>query len=265
MGSSAATCTSQLARHQRPSPQHTPNGFATAKRHHLAAANRERGYMHRAPRRRNHWVSAVIACRARHAARASRRCGVCHAADRGAVSEPQVLSTGALLDQHELPTPSIRGSQSYAEMILSGDIGHRPALAGWPAVTNRGSSVKSKLAAAAIIAALFVTAVPAQAFAAVRIVKVQYDSPGTDSGSNKSLNAEWVKIRNSGSKAKQLKGWTLRDTSGHVYRFGSYRLGAGKAVTIHTGPTPDAGPTPPHIATGMRVRTCGITQATRRS
>lgn len=92
-----------------------------------------------------------------------------------------------------------------------------------------------KFATAAILAALFVTAVPAQALAAVRIVKVQYDSPGTDSGSNNSLNAEWVKIRNGGSKAKQLKGWTLRDTSGHVYRFGSYRLGAGKAVTIHTG------------------------------
>lgn len=88
---------------------------------------------------------------------------------------------------------------------------------------------------AAAMAALFVVALPAPAIAAVRIVKVQYDSPGPDYGSNSSLNDEWVKIRNTGSKAKGLKGWTLRDTAGHVYRFGAYKLGAGKTVTIHTG------------------------------
>jgi hypothetical protein len=73
------------------------------------------------------------------------------------------------------------------------------------------------------------------ASAAVRITKVQYDSPGTDYGSNSSLNAEWVKIKNTGSKAKTLDGWTLRDKAGHVYHFGDFKLKAGRKVTIHTG------------------------------
>jgi hypothetical protein len=30
-------------------------------------------------------------------------------------------------------------------------------------------------------------------------------------------------------------GWTVRDTSGHVYKFGTYKLGAGKTVKIHSG------------------------------
>jgi hypothetical protein len=73
------------------------------------------------------------------------------------------------------------------------------------------------------------------ASAAVRITNVQYDSPGTDYGSNSSLNAEWVKIKNTGSKAKTLDGWTLRDKAGHVYHFGDFKLKAGRKVTIHTG------------------------------
>jgi hypothetical protein len=57
------------------------------------------------------------------------------------------------------------------------------------------------------------------ASAAIRITKVQYDSPGSDYGSNSSLNAEWVKIKNTGGKRKNLDGWTLRDKAGHVYHF----------------------------------------------
>jgi Lamin Tail Domain len=80
-----------------------------------------------------------------------------------------------------------------------------------------------------------VLVLPANALAAVRITKVQYDSPGSDTGSKSSLNAEWVKIKNKGSKAVSLSGWTLRDTAGHVYSFGSFKLKAGRTVTVHTG------------------------------
>jgi hypothetical protein len=66
--------------------------------------------------------------------------------------------------------------------------------------------------------------VRARPSAAFRIVKVQYDSPGSDSGSNSSLNAEWVKIKNNGSKGKTLDGWSLRDKAGHVYHFGNFKL-----------------------------------------
>jgi Lamin Tail Domain len=79
--------------------------------------------------------------------------------------------------------------------------------------------------------AFFVPAAPA----AIRIAKVYFDSPGADYGSNKSLNAEWVKLKNTGSTAKALTGWTIRDGYGWTYRFGTYKLGAGKTVTVHTG------------------------------
>jgi hypothetical protein len=93
------------------------------------------------------------------------------------------------------------------------------------------------LIAAAIVPAVLVpaAAVQADAASAVRISGVQYDSPGSDTGSNYSLNREWVRITNYSSTRKTLTSWTLRDTSNHVYRFGTFSLGAGKSVRIHTG------------------------------
>jgi hypothetical protein len=79
-----------------------------------------------------------------------------------------------------------------------------------------------------------VSLVPA-APAAIKITKIYFDSPGADTGSNTSLKAEWIRLKNTGSKGKYLTGWTIRDTAGHVYRFGTYKLGAGKTVTVHTG------------------------------
>lgn len=69
----------------------------------------------------------------------------------------------------------------------------------------------------------------------VRIEKIRYDSPGADTGSNRSLNAEWVSIRNYSARAKTLTGWTLRDGQGHVFRFPRFTLKPGRAVRIHTG------------------------------
>ena len=89
--------------------------------------------------------------------------------------------------------------------------------------------------AATLTAAVVLLGVPAPALAAVRIVKVQFNPPGRDLGSNSSLNDEWVRIRNSGAKARSLEDWTLRDRVGHVYRFGTLRLPAGDTVTVHTG------------------------------
>ncbi|MDG4863793.1 lamin tail domain-containing protein [Streptomyces sp. T-3] len=64
---------------------------------------------------------------------------------------------------------------------------------------------------------------------------IQYDSPGSDTGSNSSLNAEWVNIHNSNSSSVQLKGYKLKDNTGYTYTFGSYRIGAGKTVKVRTG------------------------------
>lgn len=95
------------------------------------------------------------------------------------------------------------------------------------------------LAAAAVVAAFAGSVLlPTQAQAAagsVHLYKVYYDSPGSDLRSNTSLNAEYVQIKNTTSKAVSLKGWTLVDASNHKYVFGTYTLGKGATVTVRTG------------------------------
>jgi len=44
-----------------------------------------------------------------------------------------------------------------------------------------------------------------------------------------------VRITNYASTRKTVTGWTLRDTSSHVYKFSAFSIGAGKSVRIHTG------------------------------
>jgi hypothetical protein len=63
--------------------------------------------------------------------------------------------------------------------------------------------------------------------------------PGTDDGSNKSLNAEWVQIKNTGTVAKALTGWTFHDASGHVCKFPTFKLRPGKSVKVHPGKGPN--------------------------
>jgi hypothetical protein len=89
---------------------------------------------------------------------------------------------------------------------------------------------------AAAVAGLAAAAVPAQAATpSVTFTRVYVNSPGSDNRSNSSLNAEWVRLRNNTSKSIQLKGWTVRDRSAHVYTFGSFSLGSKKTVYVHTG------------------------------
>ncbi|WP_327687359.1 lamin tail domain-containing protein [Streptomyces tubercidicus] len=59
---------------------------------------------------------------------------------------------------------------------------------------------------------------------AVVLGAIQYDSPGRDDRSNRSLNAEWGTVKNTGRLPVNIKGWTLSDKSGHSYRFGNLRL-----------------------------------------
>jgi hypothetical protein len=67
------------------------------------------------------------------------------------------------------------------------------------------------------------------------IREIFYNSPGSDSGSNASLNGEWVELHNRSSQPVHLTGWTLRDASHHVYTFGNFILRAHKSVRVHTG------------------------------
>lgn len=68
-----------------------------------------------------------------------------------------------------------------------------------------------------------------------RITAIYFDSPGADSRSNSSLDAEWVRIKNTTGSRKTLTGWTLRDTTSHIYHFPTFRLAAGASVRVHTG------------------------------
>jgi hypothetical protein len=79
-------------------------------------------------------------------------------------------------------------------------------------------------------------AAQANAAGTVYIYKAYFDSPGSDTGSNSSLNAEYVVIKNGDDVSHSVSGWTVRDAAGHRYTFpDGFRLGAGKQAIIHTG------------------------------
>ena len=75
----------------------------------------------------------------------------------------------------------------------------------------------------------------ASAASAVRVHFVYFDSPGSDTGSNTSLNAEYVTIKNVSSSSRSLTGWTLRDKTGYTYTFPKFTLKAGASVKVRTG------------------------------
>lgn len=93
-------------------------------------------------------------------------------------------------------------------------------------------SVLASVGCAALVAA---TAVSAEAASPVQFGKIYYNSPGTDRATNLSVNGEYVAIKNGGTTARSLTGWTVRDAQNHVYRFGTFTLGAGKTVLLRTG------------------------------
>lgn len=76
---------------------------------------------------------------------------------------------------------------------------------------------------------------PAHAAGGIVIYKAVYDSPGSDNGSNASLNAEVIVLKNNSKKTRYLKGWKLRDAAGHVYTFPRTKIKPGKRMRIHTG------------------------------
>ena len=92
--------------------------------------------------------------------------------------------------------------------------------------------------------------VAAPAFAAIKIAKIQYDSPGSDTGSNSSLDAEYVVIENTGNSRVNIDRWVLKDRAGHRYTFDSFRLRGGarlrctRARGTTTGTTSTRTPAP---------------------
>lgn len=86
-----------------------------------------------------------------------------------------------------------------------------------------------------VVAALVAAAPPAEAASALQFGRIQYNSPGTDTTSNTSVNGEYAVIKNLTSTTKCLSGWTVRDAAGHKYTFGTFCLGGYKYVYLHTG------------------------------
>lgn len=100
--------------------------------------------------------------------------------------------------------------------------------------------MKRRIATALVIGAIAATLVASPAEAAnptLHFSSALPNSAGTpDSGSNTSLNGEWVRIKNSSSTTTYtLTGWTIRDKANHVYTFPTYSLHPGESVTLHTG------------------------------
>jgi hypothetical protein len=70
---------------------------------------------------------------------------------------------------------------------------------------------------------------------AVVVGQVQYDSHDWNTRATRSLNAEWVEVRNTGRHAVRLSGWTLTDRDGNRYRFQHQWLRGYDSVLVHTG------------------------------
>ncbi|MEU1086039.1 lamin tail domain-containing protein [Streptomyces sp. NPDC005576] len=64
--------------------------------------------------------------------------------------------------------------------------------------------------------------------------QIQYDSPGRETRTNRSLNDEWVTVTNTSRHAVNLRDWTLTDESRRTYRF-DLRLAGRSSVRVHTG------------------------------
>ena len=91
----------------------------------------------------------------------------------------------------------------------------------------------ASLLAAGMLAAQ--SSAPASAAYCVSIYRIYYNSPGSDTGSNTSLNGEWIQLHNKCSSSRSLTNAKIKDYVGHTYTFGTYTLGGGRYVKVHTG------------------------------
>ena len=73
------------------------------------------------------------------------------------------------------------------------------------------------------------TPTPTTAPSSVLINKVRFDPPGNE------LDREFVSIKNYGTAAADLTGWTLRDQQGNVFTFPVFTLEAGTLVKVYSG------------------------------
>lgn len=98
--------------------------------------------------------------------------------------------------------------------------------------------MRARLLTALLVALSPLAVAPAPAHATagpVTFTKVYFDSPGSDTRTNSSLNAEYFVLKNHGTDTRNISGWTVEDATGYRYTFGTFSLKGGASVTVHTG------------------------------
>ena len=86
----------------------------------------------------------------------------------------------------------------------------------------------------AVATLVLVSAAPA--FGAIRILRIEYNPPGPNTGTNRNVNKEFVILENRGSRRINFAGSRLRDRRPNRYLFDdAFSLGPGKRVRVHTG------------------------------
>lgn len=81
-------------------------------------------------------------------------------------------------------------------------------------------------------------AAPAHAATSLKFARFYADQPGSDIPyTTTRLNREYVQVKNVTHQTISLSGYLIHDRgSKHTYRFATtFRLGAGRTVTVHTG------------------------------
>ncbi|MFG2191873.1 lamin tail domain-containing protein [Streptomyces sp. NPDC048639] len=68
----------------------------------------------------------------------------------------------------------------------------------------------------------------------VEIGQIQFDAPGPDRFSNRSVNGEYFTVVNNSRRPVQLRNYTVSDGR-RTYRFDRLRLWGGQEVVVHTG------------------------------
>lgn len=98
-------------------------------------------------------------------------------------------------------------------------------------------SLLARLLALVTVVAVWTVAGPAAAAnPTLHFSRVYVNSPGPDTGTSTSVNAEYAVVSNSSySTAYRLTGWTIRDRSGHRFTFPTFTLRPRTSVTVHTG------------------------------
>jgi hypothetical protein len=111
---------------------------------------------------------------------------------------------------------------------------------------HQGDRVKKKflipLLAVIPVAEIGLSATAEAASPSIMISYLYFDSPGSDTRSNTSLNKEYIRVTNTTAKPIQLQGWTIRDKANHVFTFKALTLGAKQSTYIHTGKGTDRKP-----------------------